>query len=102
MGSNVAKQREHAIRVVRERMAEAVRGGLIRLRIDDQSPDSRTIRVRGRDLVNFGSCAYLGLNTDPRLIEGAQAAVARYGPVFSSSAAYTSVDLYTDLEDRLG
>ncbi len=102
MGSNVAAQREQAIRVVRKRMGQAVEGGLIRLRIDDQSRDSRTIRVRGRDLVNFGSCGYLGLNTDQRLIDGAKQAVDRYGPVFSSSAAYTSVDLYTDLEHRLG
>ena len=102
MGSNVAAQREQAIRVVRKRMGQAVEGGLIRLRVDEQSRDSRTLRVRGRDLVNFGSCGYLGLNTDERLIDGAKQAVDRYGPVFSSSSAYTSVDLYTDLEHRLG
>ena len=102
MASNVAQQREQAIRFVRQRMAQAMDGGLIRLRVDDQSRDSRTINFRGRDLVNFGSCGYLGLNTDQRLIDGAKDALDRFGPVFSSSSAYTSVDLYTDLEHRLG
>ena len=102
MDSKVVSEREQTLKFVQERLGRAARGGLIRLRVDDQSRDSRLISVRGRDLLNYGSCAYLGLNTDQRLIDGAKAALDRYGPVFSSSAAYTSVDLYTDLEDRLG
>ncbi len=102
MESKVATDRAEALRVVHERLEMAVRGGLIRLRVEGQSRDSRTIGVRGRDLLNYGSCAYLGLNTDQRLIDGAKAALDQYGPVFSSSAAYASIDLYTDLEDRLG
>lgn len=80
---------------------QAIEGGLIRLRVEDQSDDGRTITVRGRELVNLGSAAYLGLNTDDRLKDGAKAAIDTFGPVFSSSAAYTSVGLYSDLEDRL-
>ncbi|MCZ7534256.1 MAG: aminotransferase class I/II-fold pyridoxal phosphate-dependent enzyme [Acidimicrobiia bacterium] len=102
MNSNVAAKRAEALRVVHERLEMAVRGGLIRLRVEGQSRDSRTIGVRGRDLLNYGSCAYLGLNTDQRLIDAAKAALDQYGPVFSSSTAYASIDLYTDLEDRLG
>lgn len=101
MDSKTVAQREQALQLVQQRLEMAVRGGLIRLRVDNQSRDSRTISVRGRDLVNFGSCAYLGLNTDQRLIDAAKAALDRYGPVFSSSAAYASIDLYTDLEERL-
>ena len=101
MSSSIAAQREHAIRVVRERMGEALTSGLIRLRVEDQAKDGRTITVNGKELINLGSCAYLGLNTDDRLIKGARAALDQYGPVFSSSAAYASVDLYSDLEDRL-
>lgn len=101
MNSNAASQREQALQLVSKRMMQAIDGGLIRLRVEDQADDGRTITVRGQELVNFGSAAYLGLNTDPRLKEGAKAAVDQYGPIFSSSAAYTSLDLYTDLEERL-
>ncbi len=102
MDSKVATDRDQTLDLVENRLGQAVRGGLIRLRVEDQSRDSRTIRVHGKDLLNYGSCAYLGLNTDQRLIDGAKAALDRFGPVFSSSAAYASVDLYADLEDRLG
>jgi 7-keto-8-aminopelargonate synthetase-like enzyme len=99
--SNAAAQREQALRLVSQQMMKAIDSGLIRLRVEDQARDGRTITVKGRELVNFGSAAYLGLNTDERLKEGARAAIDQYGTVFSSSAAYTSVDLYTALEDRL-
>jgi len=101
VSSNAAAQREQALQLVSKRMMQAIEGGLIRLRVEDQSDDGRTITVRGRELVNLGSAAYLGLNTDDRLKDGAKAAIDTFGPVFSSSAAYTSVGLYSDLEDRL-
>jgi 7-keto-8-aminopelargonate synthetase-like enzyme len=75
--------------------------GITRLRVEDQSPTGESITIDGRKLLNFGSCAYLGLNVDPRVKAGAIAAVEQYGPIFSSSTAYTSVDLYTELEVKL-
>lgn len=82
-------------------MGHGVDAGVIRRRVDGQSPTGDTISLDGQPFVNFGSCAYLGLNVDPRLKQGAIDAIERFGPVFSSSTAYTSVDLYTTLEDRL-
>lgn len=85
-----------------ERVGLAARAsGLSRARVEDVHLDGRLVTLDGEQLVNFGSCAYLGLNTDPRLKAGAIEAVQRYGPVFSSSVAYTSVPLYTDLETRM-
>jgi len=82
-------------------MDMAVASGLIRLRVQDQSETGESITIDGRELINFGSCAYLGLNVDPRLKAGAVRAIEQYGPVFSSSNAYTSIDLYTELETKL-
>ena len=73
--SNAAAQREQALRLVSQQMMKAIDSGLIRLRVEDQARDGRTITVKGRELVNFGSAAYLGLNTDERLKEGARAAI---------------------------
>lgn len=75
--------------------------GVILLSADEQPTDGRTVGVDGRSLVNFGSCSYLGLERDRRLVEGIKAAADRYGSQFSSSRAYMSIGQYRELEARL-
>ena len=75
--------------------------GLIHLNAEGESSDGRQVRIRGRDLVNFGSCSYLGLEVDERLKDGACEAIRRYGVQFSSSRAYVSTPLYAEFEDLL-
>ena len=82
-------------------MLAAMNAGLCRVRVEDHEHDGGHVVVRGQRLVNMGSCAYLGLNVDPRLKKAATAAIDRFGPVFSSSTAYTSIDLYARLEEQL-
>jgi len=101
MATDLAAKREQALRLVKSQMDMAVAGGLIRLRVENQAPSGESITVKGDELINFGSCAYLGLNVDERLKAGAIEAIEKYGPVFSSSTAYTSVDLYSALEEKL-
>lgn len=85
-----------------ERNARSARAaGVFGIRVEDHNLEGAWLTIRGRRLLNFGSCAYLGLNTDPRLKAGAIEAIQRFGPVFSSSTGYTSVDLYTHLEEGL-
>jgi 7-keto-8-aminopelargonate synthetase-like enzyme len=79
----------------------AVSSGLIRLRVQEQAQTGESITIDGHEVLNFASCAYLGLNVDDRLKAGAIDAIERYGPVFSSSNGYTSIDLYTELEVKL-
>lgn len=95
------QRHERILDLIETSMGHGVDAGVIRVRIDEQAATGDTITVNGREMVNFGSCAYLGLNVDPRLKRGAIEAIERFGPVFSSSTAYTSVDLYTVLEERL-
>jgi 7-keto-8-aminopelargonate synthetase-like enzyme len=82
-------------------MATAIDLGIARVRVQDAVLDGEKIRLDGRELINFGTAAYLGLNTDPRLKQGAIDAIERFGPVFSSSTVYSSVDLYGELQTRL-
>lgn len=63
--------------------------------------DGRHVQLQGRRVVHFGSCSYLGLETDERLKLAACEAVERYGAVFSSSRAYLSIPLFTELEALL-
>jgi 7-keto-8-aminopelargonate synthetase-like enzyme len=101
MRSGSAAQHERILKVFERFVASAHDAGLVRMRVEDEVLDGDCITIEGRRLTNFGSCAYSGLNTDPRLKRAAIAAVERFGPVFSSSTAYTSVDLYTTLERGL-
>lgn len=74
--------------------------GLRGVRFDDVG-DGSTIRVDGRVLANFGNCSYLGLSVDPRLKQAAIRAIERFGPHYSSSQAYSGVDLYDELAEKL-
>lgn len=96
-----ASQHERMIDAVESQFRRAMARGLSRIRVEGQSATGESITIEGQKLLNFGSCAYLGLNVDPRIKDAAIQAIEQYGPVFSSSTAYTSIDLYSTLEERL-
>jgi 7-keto-8-aminopelargonate synthetase-like enzyme len=75
--------------------------GLAHQIAEDEFFTGRTFQLAGRDLIHFGSCSYLGLELDPRLIDAGIDALRRYGAHFSSSRSYISCPLYRDLEERL-
>lgn len=81
---------------------EAIARGLAHLTADEELIDGRFVSIGGRRHVNFGSCSYLGLETDLRLKNGACRAVERYGVQFASSRAYLSAPPYRELERLLG
>lgn len=85
-----------------EAVVELLTGaGVAHLRARDRHLDGRQLELAGRRVVHFGSCSYLGLETDPRLKRGACEAVERFGVVFSSSRAYVSVPLFAEFEELL-
>lgn len=75
--------------------------GIAHVNIQDESLNGRTIRIDNKDVFNFGSCSYLGLERHPEIIAGVKDAVERYGSQFSSSRAYSTVTLYKEAEDLL-
>ncbi len=97
----MSSRHERLMRLTQRQMARGVAAGLTRLRTEDDELEDPFITVNGMRLIDFGSCSYLGLNRDPRLIESAQAALKRFGTSHSSSTMYTSISLYSDLEERL-
>ena len=92
---------EELLTAVDEVVTDGVRRGLLHNDVEDEVLDGRHITIAGRRLVNFGSCSYLGLETDPRLKAAVKDAVDRYGTQFSSSRAYASAPLYRTVEDEL-
>jgi 7-keto-8-aminopelargonate synthetase-like enzyme len=81
-----------------ELISEGIRRGIGHLTAEDDTLDGRTVRLSARDVVHFGSCSYLGLETDARLRDGAIDAVSRFGTQFSSSRAFISAPQYEELE----
>ncbi|MAG31061.1 MAG: hypothetical protein CL908_09255 [Deltaproteobacteria bacterium] len=79
-------------------VSEAMVAGVAGCRAEDVRSNGRHVRIRGRDLLNFGSCSYLGLELDPRLIEGSIHALRAHGIETSSSRGYLSSPLYAELE----
>ncbi|KAA9038746.1 aminotransferase class I/II-fold pyridoxal phosphate-dependent enzyme [Ginsengibacter hankyongi] len=75
--------------------------GILHLYTGNQPFDGPQLIVNGRDVINFGSCSYLGLEFDKRLKESAREAIEKYGTQFSESRAYVSLGLYNELENLL-
>ena len=75
--------------------------GIILQDTEDKQLDGRTVHVKGKRLINFTNCSYLGLEMDQRLIAGCIDAVTRYGTQFASSRSYLSMTLYHEIEDLL-
>lgn len=80
---------------------EGRRHGMMHVTLDDEALSGRDVPLDGRRLVNFASCSYMGLETDPRLIEGAVEAARRYGTQLSSSRLFLSAAPYAELEGLL-
>jgi 7-keto-8-aminopelargonate synthetase-like enzyme len=68
---------------------------------DDAALEGRKIHINGKELVNFSSCSYLGLEQDKRLKTGAIDAIHNYGTSFSSTRAYLSSKIFNELEVML-
>jgi 7-keto-8-aminopelargonate synthetase-like enzyme len=92
---------QQMIEIIDQMLTSSARLGITHLTAEDERLDGRHLRINGSDLLNFGSCSYLGLELDKRLINAAIDAVKRYGTQFSSSRAYISVTLYEEIEQSL-
>ncbi|HEX7905440.1 MAG TPA: aminotransferase class I/II-fold pyridoxal phosphate-dependent enzyme [Chitinophagaceae bacterium] len=87
------------IETVDQIISDGVRKGILHLYTDETKLNGNQIILKGKKVVNFGSCSYLGLEFDSRLKEGAKAAIDNYGTQFSESRAYVSINLYRELEE---
>ena len=64
--------------------------------------EGTTAIMNGREVIMAGSNNYLGLTSDPRVQEAAQAAIAKYGTGCTGSRFLNgTLDLHLELEARL-
>lgn len=97
----VEQQVSAKLREIDDAFADGIARGLLHLTAEDEQLGGRELTLRGRRRINFGSCSYLGLETDLRLKNAACDAVARYGVQFASSRAFISCPPYAVLERLL-
>lgn len=89
-----------SINTVNEIISNGISKGILHLYTEDESYSNNSFRVEGKDVVNFGSCSYLGLEFDERLKNAGIAAINNFGTQFSASRSYVSCGLYADLEKK--
>lgn len=87
------------INTIDECLTNGVKNGIFHVSVEDNTLDGRQVTIAGKNVVNFGSCSYLGLEVDERLKMGAIDATMRYGTQYSSSRAFSACNLYEELED---
>ncbi|MBK8815311.1 MAG: aminotransferase class I/II-fold pyridoxal phosphate-dependent enzyme [Methylococcaceae bacterium] len=75
--------------------------GIIQLKNESDHYDGRIVKVQGKDLVHFGNCSYLGLETHDAVKLGGIDALTRYGSLFASSRQYIGLGLNEELEALL-
>src|SRR5436190_21076528 len=68
--------------------------------IDDMD-DHRRVRILGREVVNFGSGSFLGLDRDERVQKALIEALPTWGSHNGALRAFSSVALYNEAEQRL-
>ncbi len=75
--------------------------GLVHHSVQDEQLDGQHITLRGQEMVNYGSCSYLGLEHHEALKAGVVDAVGRFGTQYSSSRTFVSLSMYDELESKL-
>ena len=75
---------------------------IIHLSAQNEQLSDNHLQLKGKDVVSFGSCSYLGLEFSEVLKAAAKKGIDDFGTQFSSSRAYLSLSYYNELEEKLG
>lgn len=75
--------------------------GIIQQPMQNESFNGRDVVINGKTQLFWGSCSYLGLETDDRLKNASIEAIQKYGTQLSSSRAVIDSKQYNELEDLL-
>ncbi|MEO1259119.1 MAG: aminotransferase class I/II-fold pyridoxal phosphate-dependent enzyme [Bacteroidota bacterium] len=97
MNTTPIKQQE----LIFQNMAKAKQMGIAHVSVDEVIHPGRLVQIKDRELVNFSSCSYMGLETDQRLKDGAIELINNYGVAFSASRAYVGVEPFNELENLM-
>ena len=63
--------------------------------------EGQKMKIDDREMINLGTCGYLGLETDRRLIERSREYADKFGTQFSVGRPFMMSNLLTNLESQL-
>lgn len=89
------------VETVSQIASDGVQKGIFHLYTEDEKLTGNKLHLKNKEVINFGSCSYLGLEFDRRMKDSAIRAIENYGTQFSESRSYVSTSHYFVLEKLL-
>ncbi|MBR4753126.1 MAG: aminotransferase class I/II-fold pyridoxal phosphate-dependent enzyme [Thermoguttaceae bacterium] len=87
---------------IHEKMELAKRLGMSHFFEPHENPAGATIRINGKDYINFSTYNYIGTSGEPSVTAAAQAAVAQYGTTAGASRIVAGeIPLHRQLENEI-
>ncbi|MES2285297.1 MAG: aminotransferase class I/II-fold pyridoxal phosphate-dependent enzyme [Bacteroidota bacterium] len=91
----------NSLDTIDELLTDAKQRGVIHLVSDINAMSDRKLPIFEKELLNFGTCGYLGLELDQRLKDGALDFTQKYGTQYGISRGYLSSGINVQLEEYL-
>jgi 7-keto-8-aminopelargonate synthetase-like enzyme len=82
-------------------ISSGVRKGVMHIQSNELNFDGKNFLINNKEVKNFGTCGYLGLEMHPDLIEGSIDLTRRFGTQFSMSRTYLKAPYTKELEDLI-
>ncbi|MBI1838016.1 MAG: aminotransferase class I/II-fold pyridoxal phosphate-dependent enzyme [Flavobacteriia bacterium] len=76
--------------------------GLTHINSNEKYFDGKKFEIDGKELINFGTCGYLGLENHPELIKGSIDLLRKYGTQFSMGRVFMRPIYIRELEELMG
>jgi 8-amino-7-oxononanoate synthase len=96
------------LRILQERLSKydapqkAMEAGIYPYFREIESDQDTVVKIKGKDVLMFGSNSYLGLTNHPKIKEAAKKAVDKYGTGCAGSRFLNgTLDIHIELEERL-
>ena len=75
--------------------------GIMHINSEEQQFDGTKFTIKGKELINFGTCGYMGLETHPDLIANSIQLTKKFGTQLSMSRAYIRPTYIQELEELM-
>jgi len=89
------------LNLINKFITEGRDAGLYHIPFQNETFDGKNVTVNKKNYMFWGSCSYMGLETDRRLKDASIDAIERFGTQFSHSRTGLYLPLYDELEDLL-